>query len=258
MKKIFIPLIILLLSGLLVLNYLAYKSPKIKKMVSQRTIYQTNNDKLKIALYSNYKGPYQTFEAIESVYLFEEGKRLEVVLTEINKSYDYQYLKETFHKYVYTLTLPVLENHYYMNEAYLEINLKNGESEIFLLGSFDYYYQENSKLDLTELHATKYDDAYQIKDISIKFNLDKEIFISEVKLSNEVTINVAKTIKDDVLVVNVPKLMKIVDALSLVIFYQVDDNEYIEVLPHYLFFDGVENILEYGYLNYVKVINWVC
>ena len=49
--------------------------------------------------------------------------------------------------------------------------------------------------------------------------------------------------------------MKIVDALSLVIHYEVDGNEYVEVLPHYLFFDGLENILEYGYLNYVKVIN---
>ncbi|MGI6359873.1 MAG: hypothetical protein ACOX02_02365 [Acholeplasmatales bacterium] len=255
MKKLFIPLIILLLSGLIVLNYLAYKSPKIKKMISQRTIYQTSDDKLNIALYSNYKGPYQTLEAIESVYLFEEGKRLEVILLEINKSYNYKYLKETFHKYVYTLTLPVLENHYYMNEAYLEINLKNGESETFLLGSFDYYYQENHNLDLVELHATKYDDAYQIKDISIKFNLDREIFIKKIKLSNEIVVNVAETIKDDVLVVSVPKLMKIVDALSLVIFYEVDGNEYMEVLPYYLFFDAIENILEYGYLNYVKAIN---
>lgn len=255
MKKLFIPLIILLLSGLIVLNYLAYKSPKIKKMISQRTIYQTSDDKLNIALYSNYKGPYQTLEAIESVYLFEKGKRLEVILLEINKSYDYKYLKETFHKYIYTLTLPVLENHYYMNEAYLEINLKNGESETFLLGSFDYYYQENHNLDLVELHATKYDDAYQIKDISIKFNLDKEIFVNKIKLSNEIVVNVAETIKDDVLVVSVPKLMKIVDALSLVIFYEVDGNEYMEVLPYYLFFDAIENILEYGYLNYVKAIN---
>ena len=124
MKKLFIPLIILLISGLIVLNYLAYKSPKIKKMVSQRTIYQTSNDKLNIALYSNYQGPYQTLTAIESVYLIEDSKRLEVMLTEINKSYDYKYLKETFYKYVYTLTLPILENHYYMNEAYVEINLK--------------------------------------------------------------------------------------------------------------------------------------
>ena len=154
MKKVFIPLVILLLSGLIVLNYLAYKSPKVKKMVSQRTIYQTSNDKLDIAIYSNYKGPYQTIDAIESVYLFEEAKRLEVVLLEINKSYDYKYLKETFHKYIYTLSLPILENHYYMEEAYLEINLKNGESETFLLGSFDYYYKEGNNLDLIELHAT--------------------------------------------------------------------------------------------------------
>lgn len=255
MKKVFIPLVILLLSGLIVLNYLAYKSPKVKKMVSQRTIYQTSNDKLDIAIYSNYKGPYQTIDAIESVYLFEEAKRLEVVLLEINKSYDYKYLKETFHKYIYTLSLPILENHYYMEEAYLEINLKNGESETFLLGSFDYYYKEGNNLDLIELHATKYDDAYQIKDISVKFNLDKEIFIDKIKLSNEISINVGKFIKDDVLVINVPRLMKIVDALSLVIHYEVDGNEYVEVLPHYLFFDGLENILEYGYLNYVKVID---
>ena len=142
-----------------------------------------------------------------------------------------------------------------MEEAYLEINLKNGESETFLLGSFDYYYKEGNNLDLIELHATKYDDAYQIKDISVKFNLDKEIFIDKIKLSNEISINVGKFIKDDVLVINVPRLMKIVDALSLVIHYEVDGNEYVEVLPHYLFFDGLENILEYGYLNYVKVID---
>lgn len=254
MKKLIIPLVIVLLSGLIVLNYLAYKSPTIKKMISQQTIYQTKENELSIALYSNHKGPYQRIDAIESTYLSGDGKRLEVLLVEINKGAKYSYLGETFTQYHYLFNLPLLKDYYYIKEASLEIRLKNGKEMTFHIGSFDYYYQENERLYLKELHATKHEDAFQINEVTMKFELSENIFIHELILSSHLSINVGKEI-DEGLVVSIPKQPYIIDKIALVIRYEKDGLMDEEVLPFYLFFDSIENVLDYGYLNHVYVLD---
>lgn len=252
MKKFIIPITIILISGLLILNYFAYKSPKVKKMLAQKTIYQTKETQLTIPLYANYKGAYQDVEAISSVFLIDGSKRLEIIPLSISPSTKYTYLKETFTKYNYVFMLPALENHYYMDEAQLEILLKNGDKATFSIGSFDYYYQEHATLELIELYANKYEDAYQVKDITIKFQLDTPIVIEKIKLSNTLTIYVDKTIQHDQFSITIPKQYKIIDQVALVIYYEKNNQTYIEVLPDYLFFDSHENKLDYGYLNDVK------
>lgn len=254
MKKILLPLVVLLLSGLLVLNYYAYQSPTIKKMISQQTIYQTKENEINIPLYSNHKGAYQTLDAIDQAFLKEADNKLELLLTNIITGERYPYLKETYHKYIYTFSLPILENHYHMKDATLELYLKNGQSKQFLIGSFDYYYQPKNTLELTELHALKYEDAYQIKSISMTFNLSEAIYVEHIKLSNDIIIQVDQTITDK-LEVSIPKLGKIVDRLSVVLVYTKADESYLEVLIDYLYFTSNENPLDYGYLNYVTLID---
>ena len=65
-KKVFVPLIVIIISGLLLLNYWAYKSPEDHKMIAQKTVYSLGNTKtFTISLYSNYKGAYQLVEAVD-------------------------------------------------------------------------------------------------------------------------------------------------------------------------------------------------
>ena len=69
MKKVLFPLLIVLLSGLIYLNYLAYKSPKEDKIISQATTYSlTELDQLNLKLYANRKTAFQEKEAINNLF----------------------------------------------------------------------------------------------------------------------------------------------------------------------------------------------
>src|SRR5690554_2600166 len=118
MKRLVYPIIIIVMASLIVINYYAYRSPKIKKIISQNKVYTILNDQqLYIKLYSNYNSPFHNKEAIDSVYLEDKNKEnrwlLETISISKEKSLDY--LKETYNSYLFNFKLPILTTNVEMN-----------------------------------------------------------------------------------------------------------------------------------------------
>lgn len=256
MKKVIYPILILVVSGLIIINYLAYKSPKTHKMISTKKLYSIVNDQhLHVSLYSNHHGKYQTLDAIESVYIKDDLKRLEIVPLSIEKGTKYSYLKEHYYEYFYTFSLPTLGEYFYILDAMLEIGLKNGEKTEFPIGSFDFYKVGKHNLNIVSLYGEKHEDAYQLKSITMKFLLEEPIFIHAIELSKNHVIPYNQTVFLDSITVEIPKTTKIIDALSFKIHYSIQDVEYEEITPFYLFFESNENVLELSYITHVTRIN---
>lgn len=259
MKKIFIPIIVILITLLIYINFKAYKAPKDSLIISQQKAYSLKKDEdLNIYLYTNKHNAFFEKEAVEDVYLEnnKESKRLSLKLNQVIKLNKYDYLDESFTQYNFNFTIPELSSYFYIEEAYLFIRLKNGHEQKLSIGSFDYYTEE-SKLDLVLLYGTRYDDFPTLETISFKFNLKESIFIEHIYLSNSLFTYVGKTIKDDELLeVNFNKQDKITDQLAIKIVYQLNNDYYEEVLNTYLFYESFENPLDYGVLNNVYIIDW--
>jgi len=258
-KKLFLPFIIILISFLLIINYLAYKSPIEAKLITQQKAYSVdNNNSLNILIYANKKTAFQEKEAIEKTYLcnFDETKKLEISLNNIRAVNDYKYLKETYKEYMYTFSLPVIDNYFYIEDAYLFIRLKNSKEMNFKLGSLDYYNNEPN-LDITELYGQKHADFPTLKTINIRFNLTEDIFIEHVYLANNVFTYVGKTITNDELVtIDFPKLDKITDKLIIRIDYQISGALYTTTTPYFMFYESIENPLIHSVLNNVYILDW--
>lgn len=257
-KKIFIPLIIILISVLIVINYLAYKSPEKSKIITQNNAYSitTNND-LNILIYANQKTAFQEEKAFDSVYLLdkEETKKLSIELLSIKALSSYKYLEENYIEYRYKFKMPELNSYFYIEEAYLFIRLKNGQEMAFKIGSFDYYLKAED-LNIIEYFGKRYEDFPTLQSITMKFSLDEEIFIEHVYLANSLFTYVGKTVTNNELItVNFPKLDKITDILTVKIDYQKADAFYTSTLPHFVFYETNENPLSYGVLNNVYLLD---
>lgn len=258
MKKIIYPLILVLVAALIILNYYAYKSPKINKIITQSKSYTILNEQnLYVNLYSNHNSPFHSLEAIEAIYLEDISKNnrwpLEVIT--ISKETKYEYLKEAFTNYLFCFSLPKLTTNVEMEEAYLKIILKNGLEKSFFIGSFNFYYQEESNLNLVSYYATKKEHLLEIETLTIKLDLKEALKIINIKVGSylhyyDQTLDVGESI-----VINLPTQSKIVDSLSVVISYQILNENYLEVLPYFTFFENFENPLNYSLLNNVYVID---
>lgn len=257
-KKIFLPIIIFLISVLIVINFLAYKSPQESKIISQQQAYSLTEDSdFNILLYANRKTAYQEKEAILDIYLsnLDETKKLALELKSIKTTNEYKYLEEKYKQYLYSFILPEIKADYYIEDAYLFIRLKNGHEKTLKIGSFDYYLKEQN-LNLTELSGRRYDDFPTLSTINLKFSLEEDIFIDHLYLSKNLFVYVGKTIKDnELLTVSIPKQDKITNHLAIKLTYQVQGEPYTEILPYYLFYETNENPLEYGFLNNVYLLD---
>lgn len=257
-KKIFLPFIIIFISFLLVINYLAYKSPVETKLITQQKVYSVgNNNNLNILIYANTKTAFQEKEAIEKAYLcnFDETKKLEITINNIKALNNYKYLKETYKEYMYTFNLPAIDNYFYIKDAYLFIRLKNSKEMSFKLGSFDYYNNEEL-LDITELYGQKYNDSLTLKNINLRFSLTEDIFIEHVYLANSLFTYVGKTItNNELLTIDFPKLDKITDKLVVKIDYQKNGVSFTTITPYFMFYESNENPLLYSILNNVYLLD---
>ncbi len=258
MKKVLFPLLIVLLSGLIYLNYLAYNSPKEDKIISQATTYSlTELDQLNLKLYANRKTAFQEKEAINNLFLHnvEQTKKLTVEIVEIKKLQNYSYLSDKYTCYSYLLELPSLDTHFFINEAYLTIRLKNGHECSLFIGSFDYY-RKSSNLDLVELYGTRHPDFPALDSVSFKFNLAEEIFLDHLFISNKVRVYLGKSLaSDELLTVILPAQNQISDCLVLKLVYQQNGQLLTEHLPYYLYYETWENPLNYGLINYVYLLS---
>lgn len=257
MKKLIYPVIIVLIAVMIVINYYAYKTPKINKLITQNKVYTIINDQdLYVDLYSNYKSPFHLKEAIESVYL--EDKRGEnrwpLEINYISKEAKYEYLKDTYTNYLFCFSLPLLSTNFEMEEAYLKIILKNGEAEAFLIGSFNFYYQESSKLKIASYHATKKLELLEIELLTLKLDLEENIKVNYLKIGNYTYYYDEIVQVDESIIISVPPLMKKASELSVLISYQILNVNYLEALPYFIFFESYENPLSYGVLNNVYTI----
>lgn len=258
MKKIVYPLIIVFISGLLVLNYYAYKSPKTNKVITQNKVYTILNEQnLLVPIYFNYKTPYVKEEAFESIYLIDakEDNKLMLNINNINEVSKYSYLEESFKMYEYLFSLPTLTTDISLNEAYLLMNLKNGDSLKLLIGSFNYYYQEKHDLNLINYHATKKADLLEIETITMQFKLTEPIYLKEIKIGSNSYSYEHEVIDEEEIKITVSTNMKVIDALSIKIIYLINDNLYEEVLPYFVFFEYFDNPLTYSVLNNVYQVN---
>jgi hypothetical protein len=258
-KKVFVPLIVILISGLLLLNYWAYKSPEDHKMIAQKTVYSLGNTKtFTISLYSNYKGAYQLVEAVDvaSIENSSGTKKLAVKLENITKSNQYQYLDETYHKYLYHIELPDLNDYFYIEEAYFNLRLKNGEETKFMIGSFDYYQPTENTLNLTELYGRKNTSFPSLDQVSLRFEVSEPIYIEYLVISSTDLIPVNQMVRDDSLIqIDISPINKTFNQLSFKLIYSVGDNRAEEILPYYLFYETIENPLDYGVLNHVYLFD---
>lgn len=257
-KKIFVPVIILLISLLIFINYLAYKSPTEEKIITQQHAYSLTNDvNMHVLLYANKKTSFQEVELIENTYLCnkEETKKLDVELLSIKESGKYSYLKENYKEYSYVFKLPEVNSYFYIEDAYLFIRLKNGHEKQFKIGSFDCYQKEES-LNVVELYGKRYDNFPTLENISFRFSLEEDVFIEHVYLSNGIFTYVGKNIKDnELLTIDFPKLDKITNHLTVKIEYQLNGLTKTATLPYFVFYETIENPLNYGVLNNVYLLD---
>lgn len=253
------PIIVTLISCLLMLNYIAYKSPTEHKMISQKTVYSLGTTKdFTVSLYSNHVGAYQSFEAVDKVSIedMDGKKKLDVNLEKISKSRRYKYLDEFYQKYNYHINLPNLNAYFYIEEAYLNIRLKNGEETKFLMGSFDYYQSDQNELDLVELYGRKNQSFPYLDKVSLKLNLDSPIFIEYMVISNSDIVTVNQLVETNNLVeINIPQINKTVNQISLKLIYLVNGERKEAILPYYLFYETLDNPLDYGLLNHVYLFD---
>lgn len=257
MKKLIYPVIILLIALLIFINYYAYKSPKINKIITQSKLYTILNEQnLLVNFYTNHQSPYLEYSAVESVYLEDnQNNRWLINLLNISKENSYDYLKEKFDNYLLTFSLPKLTTNVSMEEAYIKINLKNGDSKTFLIGSLNYYYQEETNLIINEYYATKKEHSLEVETISLKLELKEPIKIVNIFVGNYQHYYDYYVDSNETILIAIPPLFKIVDSFSLKIIYEINDIEHIEILPFFIFFENYENPLSYGSLNNVYVIS---
>lgn len=257
-KKLFIPFIVILISFLLVINYLSYKSPKENKLITQNKAYSlTNDNDLNVLIYANKKTSLQEEEAVEVAYLtdFDYKNKLKVSLEEIKTLNKYKYLNDNYTEYNYKFRLPLLNNYFYLEEAYLLIRLKNGHEHQLKIGSFDYYLKEEI-LNVVELSGVRYDDFPTLKSVTLKFSLTEDIFIEHIYLSKTCFKYVGKTLKDnEELTINFDKFLKITNSLTIKIDYQIESELYKTTLPFFTFYKTNENPLEYSVLNNVYLLD---
>ncbi|MCK9165828.1 MAG: hypothetical protein RBS76_02025 [Acholeplasmatales bacterium] len=258
MKKLFYPLIILFIIVLMVINYLSYQAPKTKKFITQNKVYTNlNGEPLFVDIYCNHKSAYHQKEAFDEIFLKDDkgDNKWLLNLDDIFKKESYSYLKESFNCYLYCFTLPKLTIDVEMEEAYLVLKLKNGEELKLLIGSFNYYYQDNNNLNLIECFATKKDNLLELETVNLKFSLEEEFTITKLKIGSR-SFNYQKTVSaEEIVSLEIPPLLKIVDALSLKLTYQIGTREYHEVLPYFVFFENFENPLSFSILNNVYTVN---
>lgn len=259
MKKFLIPFIVILISVLIYINFLSFKSPKEGKLITQNKVYSIkDNNNLNILIYANKKTAYQDKSLIKDVFLTnkEETKKLPLEINSINGLNKYKYLDESFTCYNYSFLILSLNEHYYISDAYLFIRLNNGHENKLKVGSFDYYIDKDI-LNITELFGRRHDDFPSLSSVSIKFDLNEDIYIEQLYLANDIFITVKKEVKDDELItISIPKQTKIIDVLSLKIIYQINDSTYETIIPSHIFYETNENPLDYGILNNVYIIDW--
>lgn len=258
MKKILIPVVIILISALIYINFLSYKAPKDVKLISQNKVYSIKDDNaLNVLLYANRKTPYQDEKLIKDIFLCdkEETKKISLSLESINTLNKYKYLNEEFKAYNYKLLLPALNEYFYIDQAYLFIRLNNGHENKFSIGSFDYY-TEKDILDINELYGRRHDDFPSLSSISMKFSLNEDIYIDHLYLSRDIFIFIDKTLKnDELLTISISKQTKLIDEVCIKITYQIENAHYEAILPAHLFYETNENPLDYGILNNVYIID---
>lgn len=253
-KKIFLPLIVLLICFLIVINYLAYKSPTKTKLITQQKAYSiTSENNLNILLYANKKNAYTDKDAYDKVYLknLNETKKIELKVISIKKLLKYNYLKEDYTEYELNFSLPQLNSYYYIEEAYLYVRLKNGSQLELSVGSFDYY-NEEEVLNITELFGRRYDDFPTLESVTMRFSLTEDVFVEHIYLTNSLFTYVGKWVKDgEQLTINFNKLDKITNELTIKITYQKGEEAYSTITPYFNFYITNENPLVYSVLNNV-------
>lgn len=258
MKKLIIPFIVILITGLIVINYFSFKSPKNDKIITQSTIYSLyETNELNIFIYANRKTAYQSVQAITSAYIsdIDQSKKLKVELNKITKTNSFKYLEETFGCYLYNFTVPKLTTYFYIEQAYLILKLSNNDQLILTLGTFDYYV-ETDLLTLKELSGTRYSDFPCLKTITFSFDTDQDIYISRIHLANNLYEVVNKELAaGQTLTIELNKLLYKADQLAIKIVYYIEDELYEAVLPYYLYYSSNENFLIYGSINNVEIIN---
>lgn len=258
MKKIIIPIVILLIGGLIYINYLSYKAPQKDKLLSQQTtysLYQTNA--LNVLLYANRKTAYQHEDAIITSYIsnLDESKKLTVQLKSISKMNQYKYLEENFTCYSYTFELPAIDSYFFITEAYLTIRLKSSEEVKLKLGTFDYY-TDIEPFSIVELYGTRYEDFPTLKSLTFKLDLPDEIKISRIHLSNAAFTIIDEPLNsNEAITIELPKNIYKIEQLAIKVVYYIDEQLYEGMLPYYLYYTSNENPLIYGNLNDIKILN---
>lgn len=257
MKKVFYVIIIVIISGLLYLNYLSYKSPIKSKMISQpKLITITKDDLMRIKLYSNRKTAYTHKNAILDAFLLNEDgmEKLTLTLENIEKREPYKYLKETFDTYIYTFSLPVLDiDLEYLNSSLL-LRLKDGSENLFHIGTFRYFHRSTPIIQIETLYGTRYDDFPSLD--KLYFKLDEDAFIKTLVFSSSLIVPINKHYpKGELIEVVVPKHKLILEDLAVEVLYEVDHVDYRGILPYYLYYETLENPLDYGILNHVYLFD---
>lgn len=251
MKKVFVIVVIIIFSAMLV--YLAFnnepkQSAKIISVKKDYSYVYNNNTYLELALFINkvdqpllYKDNYQ------SLYLEsgDETHKLKVQLIDIVQKHQETYLNEKYNLYILQVLIPVLNESFIIDDAYLNIELINHESKLIKLGRISLYYisdQNNTKLTWENLSGFKNSEIKlsRIGTVSILFNdYINDILINNIKI-NEFT-SLTYEINNNVLTINIPFEQYLLNQFSVIINYNDNINLVISNFPFVEDFEILNN-----------------
>ncbi len=142
MKKIifYFSLIVVVLALVIIIINNEEKSPsKLLSVLQYHSHLAEEKQEIEIILYTNDLGhPIVDVASYASVYLInkDESKKLQLYLNKIVKAHQEQYLNETYNQFILYLELPYLDQDYKIDEAYLQIELINGDQYLIEIGGF--------------------------------------------------------------------------------------------------------------------------
>lgn len=248
MRKIGSFLLIIMIIVLILINYKASFQMKKELLISQKTQYsiiQRDIFNMNIDLFINQNHIISNKEAIDTIYIsdFTKQKKLIVSSYDITKIGSSKFLKDHFIKYQYSLYFNELHNDFYIEEAYLTINLKNDETFSFLIGSVSFLSmsadEKESHIIITELFGdNSIENPQTLSSVTLSIKPKVGVTIKKIKFNQKDILNYDDFIENtQTYQINLSKNDYVYQSSSIVIEYEYLYNNYQTSIENFLFFD---------------------
>jgi hypothetical protein len=184
----------------------------------------------------------------------DESKKLSVSLSDLKMLEQESYLGETYNKYMLICDMPSLNQHFYIEDAYLDITLTNQDHYNFYIGSLSLYYLETSSDDLcswTSLSAVK-DSPIKISrmhQITVEYD-DMLEHINNIELG--IDYNIDYELTDDAIILTIDYEPQLFYACPIIISFKNGDKQ---VINHFTYIKDFQVLKESGLMLYGYVLS---